>query len=669
MKKLPGILIAPLAVFASQVVALTPQTAAAATPTPREACINAPVSSALMVRSSCLYPTPDSAVVSGSPTGNAADGMVVFLKGSQQRITTFSNSGPITAAVAVNTICLIGAKGGAASLDPKNGDLGPAPAGCGAPGSSRLVATQASAPATTSPHAASTALTRPAATSMSYYVYPGDLTNCPAGATTGCRLYNLGASEPAGTLAIIDFGAPCYLGTTGNPTEYGTQLFGWRTCTPLRSIAAMAQDFVSGYLSTHGPGSPAEIIGVGTSNSYTGALPCSPGCYAMSDTEMRAHGQSWFSTVVSQINGQGRATIWAASDIEQEACNTGNYYCVAPTRAWVDGYRSAAGLTQATACGASSSKLMADYGDDVVGNGDWTAADIYYVAYGAPGSCAVPEIYYSANATEWAQLSSQAQQPAITFTGVMSEGGLSGSLCSDNSWSALANATGQSIPYLTVIGGSIGCGYGGYNILTSFGGIYSFGTAQYYGNLIDHGYPGPGIGLGEMPAGDGYQILNTGGGLYSFGSAQGHYYGNLIDHHYPGPAVALSVTPSGNGYAILTSFGGLYTFGDALYEGNLIDHHYPGQAVGIAYTPSGRGYNILTSSGAIYSFGDAQYYGNLLDHNYPGPAVSLTYTRTGGGYAILTSSGGLYTFGDAVYKGNLIDHGYPGPATAISNTP
>ncbi len=210
---------------------------------------------------------------------------------------------------------------------------------------------------------------------------------------------------------------------------------------------------------------------------------------------------------------------------------------------------------------------------------------------------------------------------------------------------------------------------GGYNILTSFGGIYSFGNARYYGNLIDHGYPGPATGLAEMPGGDGYQILTSFGGLYSFGSASGHYFGNLIDHGYPGPAVGISMTPSGNGYAILNSGGGLYTFGDAHYFGNLLDHGFPGPAVGVAYTPTGAGYAILTAGGGIYTFGDARYFGNLIDHGYPGPAASIAYTRSGNGYWILTRGGGIYTFGDAQYQGNLIDHGYPGPATALSATP
>ena len=207
----------------------------------------------------------------------------------------------------------------------------------------------------------------------------------------------------------------------------------------------------------------------------------------------------------------------------------------------------------------------------------------------------------------------------------------------------------------------------GYSILNQGGGIYSFGDATYYGNLIDHAYPGPAVGLSETPDGHGYNILTAPGAIYSFGNA--NYFGNLLDHHYPGPATALSFTPSAGGYAILTRGGGIYTFGDARYYGNLIDHGYPGTAVGLAYTSTGRGYWILTSSGALYSFGDAGYYGNLIDHGYAGVAASLAAARGGAGYGILTTNGGLFTFGSQPYLGNLLDHCYPGPAVAFSNTP
>ena len=208
---------------------------------------------------------------------------------------------------------------------------------------------------------------------------------------------------------------------------------------------------------------------------------------------------------------------------------------------------------------------------------------------------------------------------------------------------------------------------GGYSVLNSSGGLYSFCGAGYYGNLIDQQYPGPAVGLSSTPDGAGYNILTTSGAIYSFGNA--NYYGNLLDHRYPGPATAVSHTPGGGGYAILNQAGGIYTFGDARYYGNLIDHHYPGTATGLAYSSTGNGYSILTREGGIYSFGDALYYGNLIDHSYPGVAKSIANARDGKGYAIMTTDGTLYPFGSQPYFGSLLDHGYPGPAEAVSNTP
>ena len=278
-------------------------------------------------------------------------------------------------------------------------------------------------------------------------------------------------------------------------------------------------------------------------------------------------------------------------------------------------------------------------------------------SYTVSSSPASESVVVSGKATS-ATLSCLPNPNSFTFTVTPVNGGGTGAP------SAPSNRVTTSTPSAQPSGPGV---TGGYTILNSAGAIYTFCRGAYFGNLLDHGYPGPAVGVATTPAGAGYNILTHAGLLYSFGNAQ--YYGNLLDHGYPGPASALAFTPSGGGYATLTSAGLLYTFGDALYWGNLLDHHYPGTAVGLAYTPSGRGYYILTREGAIYSFGDAGYFGNLLDHGYPGEAKSISNTRDGRGYAIMTTDGTLYPFGDQPYFGSLLDHGYPGPAEAVSNTP
>jgi hypothetical protein len=188
--------------------------------------------------------------------------------------------------------------------------------------------------------------------------------------------------------------------------------------------------------------------------------------YSLTADQMRAHGAAWFTTVVKPVSDAATAvlapiTTWGASDIEEDS--TGNWYGATEPRAWVAGFAAAAGLTAgAPACSASTPFSMANYGDDVVdynynpaGNAayGWTSADLYNVSWGAPGACALPEIYGSYNATEWQNLSHWAQAnglPVIQFDGPMclSAGGISASA----SWNALATATGQTPPYLTCIG-------------------------------------------------------------------------------------------------------------------------------------------------------------------------------------------------------------------------
>ena len=67
----------------------------------------------------------------------------------------------------------------------------------------------------------------------------------------------------------------------------------------------------------------------------------------------------------------------------------------------------------------------------------------------------MPEVYHAENADEWQSLNRYAIAaglPPMEFAGVLSEDGAAGSLSSLESWNALRSATGQSAPYLSVIG-------------------------------------------------------------------------------------------------------------------------------------------------------------------------------------------------------------------------
>jgi hypothetical protein len=291
------------------------------------------------------------------------------------------------------------------------------------------------------------------APASSDYVLGSFVAACGAQATTGCPLYIDGANQTApsgGALTVLDFGAPCFdaMGV------YGTQLFNTSSCTTDDQLVPLARAWLRGYQSTHGSSTPAAILALGTSNSLTAAVPGN----ALTDVQMQASGQAWFTNVVGPVaaalSGPAPVVVWAGDDIEQSS--SGNWYGPAPTRAWVDAYGAAAAgsLASTRRCSGNDPFRLADYGDNVL-TGGWSNADVYHVAWGAPVACAVPEIYLPSMAQDWARLNQWAGangQPPVIFTGPMSRGGGGGTLSAADSWSQLAGAIGQSPPYVTVIG-------------------------------------------------------------------------------------------------------------------------------------------------------------------------------------------------------------------------
>jgi hypothetical protein len=421
-------------------------------------CRNLPISGQLVRPTSCWITGPTSVVVAGTDPSAPSDGAVFIINSQQKLRASLPGSGPLRIkGVAGGHACLAKADGTLADVEVSTGRTA---ASCSS--SAATPSTTSGTPQTSVPSSASAASLAPPSTT-SIYVYGTWVETCGPTATTGCPIYVAGANATAppapGGLAVLDNGAPCFNPNSG---VYGTELFNTRSCADGQLLAMLAKAWVRGYESTHGAGTPPMILAIGTSSSLNGVNLN----YSLTVDQMRAHGAAWFNSVVKPVSDAAAGalapiTAWGASDIEEDS--TGNWYGAAEPRAWVAGFGAAAGLSAgAPACSASTAHSFANYGDEVVdynynpaGNTayGWTSADLYYVSWGAPGACAVPEIYVSYNATEWENLNRWALAngfSAIQFDGPMclSAGGLSGGA----SWSALSTATSQTPPYLTCIG-------------------------------------------------------------------------------------------------------------------------------------------------------------------------------------------------------------------------
>src|SRR5205823_4307200 len=316
--------------------------ARAATPGPLlaprgpERCINLPLSSAELSPSSCWVTGPTSSIIAGTDARDAADGAVYLIHDQKKLRADLPRAGRLTiTSVSADQACVRDAAGGDHAVGVNTGISA---SGCAPIGTTQV---PGGVKGVTEPDAA--APTPPPATT-SYYVYGAYLAQCGPGATTGCPLYNFGVSTYASTstpsgLVILDFGAPCY---NPNTLVYGTQLFNTFVCTPDDQLVPMAQAWINGFESANPTRTTPTILGLGSSNSVTGA---DPPTYQLTSGQMFSAGDAWFRKVVKPVatgpTGLAPLTVWAASDIEQSS--GGDWSGPATTRPWLDAVQAAVG--------------------------------------------------------------------------------------------------------------------------------------------------------------------------------------------------------------------------------------------------------------------------------------------------------------------------------------
>ncbi len=203
----------------------------------------------------------------------------------------------------------------------------------------------------------------------------------------------------------------------------------------------------------------------------------------------------------------------------------------------------------------------------------------------------------------------------------------------------------------------------GYWLDASDGGIFAFGNAGFYGSIPGLGLSPAGSGrpkslnapiVGMVPSADGggYFMVASDGGVFAFGDA--HFAGSCPGiGGCSGAAVAVMPDATGDGYWLVTKSGQVYTFGDAPYLGAPGPQSVP--VTSAVRTPDGRGYWILDANGAISDFGDAGAFGSSLGlTNNSDPATAIFSTSDGGGYWVASANGAVANFGDAPDDGSMV---------------
>jgi hypothetical protein len=191
---------------------------------------------------------------------------------------------------------------------------------------------------------------------------------------------------------------------------------------------------------------------------------------------------------------------------------------------------------------------------------------------------------------------------------------------------------------------------GGYWLVASDGGIFTYGDAAFEGSTGAMRLNRPVVGMAATPDGKGYWLVASDGGIFSFGDAA--FFGSTGAIRLNKPIVGMAATPDGKGYWLVASDGGIFSFGDAAFFGSTGSLRLNQPVVGMASTPDGLGYWLVASDGGIFAFGDAPFEGSTGAIRLNRPVVGMTSSPDGLGYWLVASDGGIFAFGDAPFEGS-----------------
>ena len=204
----------------------------------------------------------------------------------------------------------------------------------------------------------------------------------------------------------------------------------------------------------------------------------------------------------------------------------------------------------------------------------------------------------------------------------------------------------------------------GFWLLGRDGGVFSFGTARFFGSIGNIPLNKQIVGMAAKPDGSGYWFVGSDGGIFAY---KAPFWGSTGTIHLTKPIVGMAATPSGEGYWLVASDGGIFAFGDARFFGSTGAIKLNKPIVGMAATPTGRGYWLVASDGGIFAFGDARFFGSTGNIALNQPIVGMTASPTGRGYWFVAQDGGVFGFGDAGFLGSAVSDN-PVPVVGMAAT-
>ncbi|HTK16204.1 MAG TPA: choice-of-anchor D domain-containing protein [Acidimicrobiia bacterium] len=203
---------------------------------------------------------------------------------------------------------------------------------------------------------------------------------------------------------------------------------------------------------------------------------------------------------------------------------------------------------------------------------------------------------------------------------------------------------------------------GGYWMVASDGGVFAF-HAPFLGSMGATHLNAPIVGIAATRDGGGYWMVASDGGIFTFGNAR--FHGSTGALHLNAPIVGMAADPATGGYWLVASDGGIFTFG-APYLGSAGARPLRAPVAGMVAMPDGRGYRLVGTDGAVLPFGTAASYGSAVGRLGSGRVAGIAVTHDGRGYWQVANGGAVYAFGDARYFGAANGQPLKAPIVGIS---
>jgi hypothetical protein len=169
-----------------------------------------------------------------------------------------------------------------------------------------------------------------------------------------------------------------------------------------------------------------------------------------------------------------------------------------------------------------------------------------------------------------------------------------------------------------IVGSAAAPGRTGYWLVGGDGGVFAFGTAQFYGSAATLPLNQPVVGIVPTADGGGYWLIAADGGVFAYGNATPIADNPLPTTRLNQPIVAAARAGQTNGLWLTAGDGGVFALNGAPFYGSAATLPLNQPVVGIVPTADGGGYWLIAADGGVFAY-QVDFYGSAVPNSCSTP--------------------------------------------------